>query len=140
MNLSLCRKDLTMARLELFNELKIREKELIDELEAIRKIIYSNTQPHTPEPKITNQSALWPPKGNTPWLEYTEKMLQAIGKGKTEEVLNAVISANPSLDKQRAKSAVRHHLSKLYRDGRIDAKAGIKSKGYTYITKRNNGL
>ena len=149
-----------MARPELIRELKIREQELAEELEAIRKILASNSIISTVEiekPSVSLQHGKvsisdiqktqengsyesdinYPPKGDTSWEEYTKIMLSKIGgRGRTGDVYNAAIKANPNIDTKTVKMAIKGKLSILYRKGEIDAVEGkIKSEGHEYFVK-----
>ena len=67
-----------MPRKELLKELKIREKELSEELEAIQKILYSNTIVSSSEVK-PEQTQNGTPKGKMGWEVYATFMLKEVG-------------------------------------------------------------
>lgn len=132
-----------MPRQELLKELQIREKELMDELSAIRTILgVSNTDiPIGKSSHGEQRDKVAPtgtPKGKMSWAKYVELILKEIGgKGKSKDVADAVCKANPKIDEARVLHAVRHHLSKLLKGNIISAnKSGIQSEGYEYIIKQ----
>lgn len=133
-----------MPRQELLKELEIREKELMDELNAIRFIMgHSNTNsikdnPTASTEKVEKSGTSVTPKGEQNWGTYVLKVLNEIGgRGKTRNVSDAIIKANPELDKITILRAVRHHLSQMYRDKVIEAtKGAIQSEGYEYNVKQ----
>ena len=125
-------------RQALVKELRIREKELTEELDAIRKILVSNTI--SSEDKPSNNSAskgktlFGTPKGGLTWKEYVKLLLSEIGgTGKYQDVVKKAIESNPEIDEKTIRSAVRAILSKLYQAKEIKAEKGkIKSEGYKY--------
>ncbi len=130
-----------MPRQELIQELQIREKELMDELEAIQRILQSNTtkDSYDAEQESPMKRTKFPvqEKGKSSWEDYIVDVLGKIGgKGKSLDVTEAIIKANPIIPKDRVSHAVRHHLSKLLKNGKIGAnKSKIKSEGYEYLVK-----
>ncbi len=125
-------------RQALVKELRIREKELTEELDAIRKILVSNTI--SSEDKPSNNSAskgktlFGTTKGGLTWKEYVKLLLSEIGgTGKYQDVVKKAIESNPEIDEKTIRSAVRAKLSKLYQAKEIKAEKGkIKSEGYKY--------
>src|ERR1035437_2242771 len=103
-----------IPRQQFIEELKIREKELIEELKAI-KVILGNDVPDIPvgngQPeKVTTTSGT--PKGKMSWETYVELMLKEIGgEGKSQEVAKAIVKANPKIDEARIRSE--EHTSEL---------------------------
>jgi len=131
-----------MARKELIQELKIREKELIEELEAIQRILQSNIIKDSigeegGEGGMIRTKFPVTDKGKKSWEDYIIDVLKKIGgKGKSIEVTEAIVKANPDIPEDRISHAVRHHLSKLLKYRKIDAKkSNIKSEGYEYFIK-----
>ena len=131
-----------MPRQELISELRLREKELMDELDAIRKILQSNTVEDSVSEKKSEGGMMRTKfpivgKGNRSWEDYIVDVLKKIGgKGKSIEVTEVIAKANPDIPSDRVSHAVRHHLSKLLKYGKIDAKkSNIKSEGYEYFIK-----
>ena len=128
-----------MPRQEYLEELKIREKELLETLKAVRTLLSAESVPVSDNGKSDNGASLTPnlsgtSKRDMTWVNYTLHMLKEIGgRAKTEEVVTAAQKANPTIKKDRIKSAIRHHLSKLYLSGDIGAiKGKNKKEGYTY--------
>ena len=131
-----------MARQELIQELRLREKELIEELEAIQRILQSNTieDPIGEERGGGGMVRTKFPitgKGKKLWEDYVVDVLKKIGgRGKSVDVTKAIIKANPHIPADRISHAVRHNLSILLKNGVIDAKRSkIKSEGYEYFVK-----
>ena len=128
-----------MPRQELVRELQIREKQLMEELNAIRIILGTNVSdiPFNKEPQEKTYSS-GTPKGKMSWEQYVELMLKEIGgKGKSQDVAKAVVEANPKLNSATILHAVRHHLSKLLKKGKIGAdKSDVQSEGYEYFIKQ----
>lgn len=128
-----------MPRQEFLKELQIRENQLLEELKAIRTLLgadssdVSNSDGQTDKAVPSGTS-----KGKMSWEIYIELMLREIGgKGKSQDVAQAIYKANPRMDKARALHAVRHHLSKLLKFDKIGAtKNEIKSEGYTFFIKQ----
>jgi hypothetical protein len=128
-----------MPRQELVKELQIREKQLLEELNAIRVILGTSSSDVSndngqPDKVIISGT----PKGKMSWENYVELMLKEIGgKGKSQDVAKAVCKANPKIDEARVLHAVRHHLSKLLKFERIGAtKNEVQSEGYTFFIKQ----
>lgn len=134
-----------MARLELLRELKLRRKEiydllrnqspiLMDELEAIEKII-SNSKGENPEISVVQRlETKGTPKGDMTWMDYVYFMLKEIGGGgKTADVAKAIVNANSDITYDRAKDASSDKLSRLLGAGKIKAtKGNTKKDGYYY--------
>lgn len=135
-----------MARLELIKELRIRRKEiyselegqfpeLMDELEAIDKIIGSTKELylHSKEASVskTNRGT---PKGDMSWEDYVFFMLKEIGGvGKASDVAKAIVSSNDDITLKRAKDACSDKLSKLLGLKKLKATKGVsKRDGYVY--------
>ena len=131
-----------MARQQLIQELQMREKELLDELESIRKILRSNTiegstGKSNQDGQLEKVTASGSAKGKKSWEEYIVDVLKEVGgKVKSKDIADAVIKANPNIPESRIMHAVRHHLSLLSKNGKINAnKSKIKSEGYEYFIK-----
>lgn len=107
----------------------------------ILKILWSNTTEVLIDKSLQDEQngrvVSGTPKGKMGWYKYVEYMLKEIGgKGKSKNVADAIIKANPNIDESRILHAVRHYLSKLFKDNIIDAsKTNIKSEGYEYFIK-----
>jgi len=130
-----------MEHIKLIEQLQIREKELIKELNAIKTLIgvYTNNQENIIEntEKITalgNMEEI-KSKGKMSWEHYAVYLLRKIGgKAKASEVTDLAIKVNPDIDKNTIKSAIRSKLSIKYREGFITAEKGdYKRDGYIYI-------
>ena len=129
-----------MLRHEVIAELKLREAELIDELDAIRKIIKSNTvddssqkQAESMKGKATGETDILP-KGNMSWKEYIKIILEKIGGiAKKQQVAKEISRINPGISEKTVFGAVNHNLSLLYKKGEIGAKVGkLQTDGYEY--------
>ncbi|MCH8905103.1 MAG: hypothetical protein IIA45_14450 [Bacteroidetes bacterium] len=121
----------------LIHELNIRKNELLAELEAINTILKSNmtTDMVNQNGHDTKLTIIGTPKGKMGWEAYIKFTLKDVGgKSKVDKVVDSIMKANPTFDRKRVKSAVRHHLSKLYREGEIGAEHGSsKKEGYLYF-------
>jgi len=130
-----------MPRQELIQELKIREKELMDELEAIQRILKSNiigsSISTNQDVQPSNVEVSGNIKGKRSWEDYIVDVLKEIGgKAKSVDVTEAIIKANADMSEDTISHAVRHHLSKLLKNEKIGAnKTKIKSEGYEYFIK-----
>lgn len=128
-----------MPRQEFLKELQIRENQLLEELKAIRTLLGADSSDVSNSDGQTDKVVpSGTPKGKMSWEIYIELMLREIGgKGKSQEVAKAVCKANPKIDEARVLHAVRHHLSKLLKFGRIGAtKSEIQSEGYVFFIKQ----
>jgi len=137
-----------MEHIKLLQQLQIREKELVKELNAIKALmdVYLNNQDITIERNnesniVTGENGI-KAKGKMNWDRYTILLLREIGgRGKTSDVTEAAIKANPDIDKKTIKSAIRSKLSNRYRDGFLTAEKGnYKKDGYTYILDPNRTI
>lgn len=126
-----------MKQKELIEHLHLREKALIKELDAIRTLIGVYTSDDTDGEDVKISDSMIAPKGKMNWGNYAVYVLRKIGgKAKTAEVADAAIKANPGIDKETIKSAIRAKLSIKYREGTIDAvKTKNKKDGYVYEIK-----
>lgn len=128
-----------MPRQELVKELQLREKQLLEELKAIRVILGTDeTDIPTSSGRMERGAPSGTPKGKMSWENYVELILGEIGgRGKSQDVAQAIYKADPKIDKDRALHAVRHHLSKLLKYDKIGAdKGGTQSEGYTFFIKK----
>lgn len=129
-------------KLELLKEL---ESELLAELAKVRDLMSSygapvSTPPEVADPKkdrkpISRGEGV--PRKNQTWDVYIQTILKEIGgKGKTNDVYNYAVSANPSTSVKTIHHAIRGKISKLYRKGLIGAHKGDNKKdGYEYFIK-----
>ncbi len=129
-----------MPRQELVKELQIRENQLLEELKAIRIILGTSSSDDVPTTNVQADKVTpsGTPKGKMSWENYVELILKEIGgKGKSQEIAKAIYKANPKIPEARALHAVRHHLSKLLKFGKIGAnKSENQSEGYTFFIKQ----
>jgi len=143
--LSLTYRKVNMARLELIKELSIRRKEiysemetqfpeLMEELNAIDKIIDSSKKLYLHDSKTTNEAESGTPKGNMSWEEYVLFMLNEIGGvGKSIDVAKAIVNSNDDITLKRARDACSDKLSRHLSANRVKATKGISKKdGYIY--------
>jgi hypothetical protein len=135
-------RELQQRAQEILQELRINDSKHIDELEGIWKILWSNimdiSNAKSPQgEQFKKVPTLGTPKGNMDWSRYIENMLREIGgKGKSLDVTEAIFKANPDMLEDRISHAVRHHLSKLLKNGKIGAnKSKIRSEGYEFFIK-----
>lgn len=118
-----------MVRSEYVKEIKLRIKDLEEEIELNQTILAklgkarvsgTDDQTNIPDPNLFGT-----PKGKTNWPEYVEIMLKEVGgMAKATKVLKAVLRANRILDADIVKQAITNHLSKLYKAGKIGARPG----------------
>ncbi|WP_445955428.1 hypothetical protein [Yeosuana sp.] len=130
--------ELEIRRKEIYSEIKIKLPELTEQLEAIDKIIGSMTGVNSLSNKAaTSQNTIGTPKGDMSWLDYVFFMLNEIGgKGKSRDVANAIEKANADINIDRAINASQDKLSRLLKEGKIDAiKPAYKKDGYLYKIK-----
>jgi hypothetical protein len=136
-------KELQLRVQEILQELRKRDKEpIIDELEAILKILLSNiiqasTDKSNQDEQLVEVTTSGNAKGKRSWENYIVDVLTEIGgKTKSADVTEAIVKANPDIQPDRVSHAVRHHLSKLFKNGKIGAnKSKIRSEGYEFFIK-----
>jgi len=87
------------------------------------------------QPKKT--TTLGTSKGKMNWSDYVFHMLKEIGnRGKSKDVADAIIKANPDIDEYTILATVRHHLSLLHKSNKIGAeKSKIRSEGFVFYIK-----
>lgn len=132
-------KELELRRNEIYSEIRGHFPELIQELDAIDKILsrnsnlnsFSRTSKLNEKPMFASNI---PPKGDYSWDEYILIVLRALGgKAKTREVAKAIVESNNDITYGRAKDASSDKLSRHLAAGRINAvKPKLKKEGYTY--------
>lgn len=134
-------KELSIRRNEIYSELRVQFPELIEELDAIDKILRRNAsdQSSNGELKTAESSPIqteipMPPKGDRSWEEYVLIILKNLGgKAKSREVAKAIVESNNDITPGRAKDASSDKLSRLLAAGRVSAiKPKLKKEGYTY--------
>lgn len=127
-----------MSQKALIQQLKKRKKELIEELEAISVLIetYEKEDEQEDEPTQAAAAAILHPKGAMGWEDYAVFLLERVGgEAKASAIADAAVKANPTLDSNTVRRAIKSKLSIASRDGRIDAdKSPVKKEGYTYKT------
>jgi hypothetical protein len=132
-----------MARLELIKELKLRERELVGELNAIRALIDQYKQVSISEGSSGHDgsnhytSVIIEQKGKRAWTNYVEYVLTQLGgRAKAREVASAISEVDTKYSKERIIEASAYYLSLLYREDRIGAETSDnKKEGYTYFIK-----
>ncbi len=135
-------KELELRKEEIYSEIKTQLPELVEELNAIDKIIGSNivnlyannSGKSNVTATLTTKKTVGTPKGDMTWIEYVLFMLKEIGgKGKSSDVARAIVNANSSISFDRAIDACRDKLSKLLKEGKINADTSVnKKEGYLY--------
>jgi len=128
-----------MEQKELIEHLQLREKDLIKELEAIRTLLDVYTNNDTKDKHTTKvNSNLISSKGSMRWEDYAFYILKQIGgKAKAYKVVDAAINANPNINEDTLRTAIKAKLSKMYLKSKISAIKGKYPKdGYTYEIKK----
>ena len=80
-------------------------------------------------------------KDDMSWEQYVNVILKSRpgGRGKTRDVVNYAVKANPKIESDLVLAAVRGKLSKLYRTGVIGAtESANKSEGYEFHILSSN--
>ncbi len=132
-----------MPRQEFFVELKIMEKELLEQLEAVRKLLKSyatreiENELETNTKKVKMVRTKFDGKGDRSWSDYVLLMLKRYGgRAKTRDLVNFIMKSNPEQSEKTVLATVRTYLSKLYKKGIIDAKKGLlPTDGYEFFIK-----
>ena len=127
-----------MSQEALKQQLKIREQELIKVLEAIQVLIgtYENDlSKHSTQHSTYNDSVLLP-KGRMSWEDYAVFLLDKVGgEAKATTIADYAVNANPTLDPDTVRRAIKTKLSIAFRERKIDAiKSEYRKEGYTYKT------
>jgi hypothetical protein len=142
-----------MERLGYIKELEIRRDTIKKELELIEQLlstvsvlsIVNNGLSSDVSSKLEKQDKRLtirsnneiPRKEDQTWRDYIISVLKQTGRSKSSRITRLILQANPEIDSTTAERAVRHHLSKLARNGEINAEGNknIKSVGFYYSIK-----
>lgn len=122
-----------MPRKELYRELKIREKELLEELAAIQKIIGGIRVSSSDNTQKANSMSSGG-KGDLTWEEYWLKIAEGIkGEFKAKDAADIAVRENPNLDENTIRTSAKTKLSKLAGKGKIKSRRSKNLKaGNTY--------
>ena len=129
-----------MSQKQLIQQLKIREQELIKELEAIQVLVGTYDRDDDRELDESAMTELADnvvlPKGKMSWEDYSVYLLEKLGgEAKASKVADIAVQANPNESEKTVRTAIKGKLSKNHLNGRIDAvKSPVRKEGYTYKT------
>ncbi|MCJ8288362.1 MAG: hypothetical protein HRT58_21935 [Crocinitomicaceae bacterium] len=134
-----------MPREEFYEELRIRETELIDELDAIRRLLndvykvgtmtFNKKKETMPTDTIDNTGVkIFKAKGDTAWSVYWFEIAQTLdGKFKAKDVSDIGTRSNPDMDQKTVRNSAKGWLSKLAGSGKLQSTRGVSLKeGNTY--------
>ena len=128
-----------MSQKALIQQLKKREAELIEELEAIQVLIGAYDKEDEPggESAQTTAAKIIHPKGAMGWEDYAVFLLeQAGGEAKSSAIGDMAVKGNPTLNSKTVQRAIKSKLSIAFREGRIDAeKSKYPKDGFLYKIK-----
>lgn len=128
-------KELKARKQEIYDELRNQFPDMMEELDAIDKILDRGRQRMSSNGEESKDKVLkGTPKGDMSWEDYVYFMLKEIGGvGKSLDVAKAIVAANDDITLKRAKDACSDKLSKHLQARRIKAtKPKSKKDGYLY--------
>ena len=123
------------------------ERELLEKLDAVRLLMGQPKKAiSADEPNVTNKREVQhhalkpdltiPGKGDLSWKHYILSALNQFKVAKSNDIANAMINANPDIERDTVIDAVKSHLSKMGMSGEIYAiKSANRKEGYTYKPK-----
>lgn len=86
---------------------------------------------------INNHSSEWGKTEEEGWKEYVIRLLNYLGKAKSTQIVDSIITYNPSITRDQAIKNTKDSLWQLKTQSRVKA-SGNRAAGYTYSIADEN--